>query len=430
MSDKLPPNYVSDTEIDDRKTICTAGASLEHAESSSFVRSYIATSAFVYKSGAQGHNKFELHSQATDGNKNDLYKESMSAGDLEDWIGAADFKRLLESWASAGNQGRARISVSPQIDSDGNDLRVFQVSNRELQYVSYYPDFKVWAGRWVETLPDNSKKHAIEYDIADSWMFSQSDREYPPWEAKWLESTKEKCQMHFDCHGRYLFRPVPIAHAHPTASRVQNSQLPMGPPNRYMQGKMGICAYASLSSALHHVGCTKLGADLFKFSKEWYHCGEMMTQLNQGKLSAYMDPLRRHSSLKRISSIFDRKKADQEQLRALSDELASDMVCDMGGANVIYWVVLENRNGARNHAVAVVGGWVFDSNIEHAVPSTRAGLDLICEIGGGYNRVCQCMIFTRTDRRRNNKRNKDSIASGRPSDQVRATPLKKKSVGS
>ena len=41
-------------------------------------------------------------------------------------------------------------------------------------------------------------------------------------------------------------------------------------------------------------------------------------------------------------------------------------------------VKLMNSLGNVNHAISVVGGWIFDSNYERALVLNRASLDMIC----------------------------------------------------
>lgn len=396
-------SYVSETEEDGTVDDECSPPSQGTAHVASTTQSYIAYSACVYAcDNVRGGSEdiFQLHSRALDGAHCGavMYKETMTPAELKEWIGSSDYTRLQEQWALNGYKGRTTVRVSPQIGSDGRDLRIFQVGTRELQTVSYYPDWKVWAGRTVVHQPDGSVQRPHEYDITDSWMWSQCDQEFPPWDSEWLEKTKRECEVHFQSCGKYLYRPVPIASAHPMRTRSQSTPSPcpssIPPPEcKYQQGSKGICAYASLASALHFSGFTKLALAMFCFAEHWFDSGQRLAT-NQGKLSAYMEPINRHPTLKRLQAYWFVKKADTSLLHSLSSSFSPSPRFETLEADTLYWVVLEYNNGGRNHSVAILGGWVFDSNVNYAYPCTRAGLDEACKLGGGYRRICQCIIFS------------------------------------
>ena len=51
--------------------------------------------------------------------------------------------------------------------------------------------------------------------------------------------------------------------------------------------------------------------------------------------------------------------------------------------------------GNVNHAISVVGDWIFDSNYERALVLNRASLDMICapSVGEEQNAICEKVYF-------------------------------------
>ena len=51
--------------------------------------------------------------------------------------------------------------------------------------------------------------------------------------------------------------------------------------------------------------------------------------------------------------------------------------------------------GDMNHAISVVGNWIFDSNYEKALVLNRASLDMICAPSGGEGQAANFeSVFT------------------------------------
>ena len=44
---------------------------------------------------------------------------------------------------------------------------------------------------------------------------------------------------------------------------------------------------------------------------------------------------------------------------------------------------VRGKDGKTDHAVCVVGEWIFDSNLEKALPLTKVSLDICCSSGDG-----------------------------------------------
>jgi len=76
----------------------------------------------------------------------------------------------------------------------------------------------------------------------------------------------------------------------------------------------------------------------------------------------FANELLRTKKLKYVPKIFKR-----DQLDVLSDISGFPTLC-----------ILKGEDGATNHAVTVVGNWVFDANLDKAIPLCRSSLDWCC----------------------------------------------------
>ena len=91
--------------------------------------------------------------------------------------------------------------------------------------------------------------------------------------------------------------------------------------------------------------------------------GENITaSLHQTDRLQFANELLRTKKLKYVPKIFKR-----DQLHVLTYISCYPTLC-----------ILTGEDGATNHAVTVVGEWVFDSNLECAIPLSRSSLDWCC----------------------------------------------------
>lgn len=347
----------------------------------------------IVAAGGGTTDVYQLISKRQDpGFTEEVYKETLSAVDLKEWIGVQDFKKLQGQWISQGFQGQTSVHLTPQLDGDGNDLLSFQVGDRQLQAFTYLPDAQQWGGRYTDLRDDGTYQLKHEWDIDESWMLSECDREDPPFDNQWLESTKMKCVKHHQRHPdkkQHLFVAVPFG-----SVRVSSITQCNPPECKYQQGRKAICVYASLACALHNAGDSDLAKDMFLFAEAWFDSDQRDT-MKHGKLSSYLQPIYEDPKLKCLPKVWKPNKANSQQL----DFLFSTVVHASGAIpmdkNFIYLVVLECNNGCRCHAVAIHDGWVFDSNNTHAIRSNKDGMDEICHSGGGLRCFYHCLIFSK-----------------------------------
>ena len=66
---------------------------------------------------------------------------------------------------------------------------------------------------------------------------------------------------------------------------------------------------------------------------------------------------------------------------------------------LMYLLSLHGIDGKKDHAIAIAGQWIFDCNLEHALPLTRDSLNLCCLDGSqkkyyiGVNCGCKLKLM-------------------------------------
>ena len=149
-----------------------------------------------------------------------------------------------------------------------------------------------------------------------------------------------------------LLVPPGASRSHRPGSIVASSLV--APVIKYKQ-KMGEtnCLTALFASALHFVGLRKIANELFRGSKKIINrhdsCQRFMKFLVHK--SKYLSTSKYRS---KFCEIFDIKK---EQLMS---------------------VILQGSDGKCDHAVAICGRWIFDSNFDNALELSKESFDLCC----------------------------------------------------
>ena len=151
--------------------------------------------------------------------------------------------------------------------------------------------------------------------------------------------------------------PVPIgAVRESTLENNRRLQIKNAPVVEYFQGSCDLCLFYSAASVLHHIGFEKQAKMLADLGKEKEGGTEGLAELN-----SFMNKnLPKWLQAKKVNREFDWTEMDDDSFAVL---------------------VLEATNGARNHAVAIFRGMIFDSNEHEAILLCKEGLDYC--VGGG-----------------------------------------------
>lgn len=127
------------------------------------------------------------------------------------------------------------------------------------------------------------------------------------------------------------------------------------PSIHYLQGEnQRSCLTFSFASALHYVGAKQIVSEVYCMSDK---------------------EIKKHITLILFCSMMQTQSCP---LNFKLLELSYNILENAEDALVI--AVLCGKDGKRDHCVTVYGRWIFDLNIEHAFPLTRASLDTCCSL--------------------------------------------------
>jgi hypothetical protein len=166
--------------------------------------------------------------------------------------------------------------------------------------------------------------------------------------------------------------PVPIGDS---STRCVSQDLEVEVKVHYQQGEHSTCLFRALASAFHHIGCTHTGSVLASISKKNEHlCGEV-------QLKAAIAAVRAHEPLYKKVDYWKKQKVIERQ----------DFLGEPNGNPKL--LVLRGCDGGVQHAVAVVGTTIFDSNREKGLTLSKESLDWCCNCNGGFSRVQTVVQF-------------------------------------
>ena len=179
---------------------------------------------------------------------------------------------------------------------------------------------------------------------------------------------------------------------HLLPSHNDNGQSP--PKLRWTQGDEKLCLYCSVASVLHYLGCAAVGEQLYSLglsvvggsaSHPTMPCMSRVREFVMSHYSKCWHPVR----LKPIDDIL--------RINIPDDEFAV--------------ITIRASDGAVNHCITISNNWVFDSNVCHALPLSRATLDwcsgkgsrYVC-VQNGYHFVKNAIHNSKTKTRRRMKK--------------------------
>ena len=160
---------------------------------------------------------------------------------------------------------------------------------------------------------------------------------------------------------------------------ITTLRVPNAPPCVHQQRDKRTCVFSSFASCVHYLGHEEMGTRLQTLSaKQSYRMD------NLERLKAAVD-----TSLGMQCRIKKYKKDDAPKNRL--DPLTKTDMREKNGLAYPIVVVLEGDDGGTEHAVTIYDSWVFDSNVEVALPLTQNTLDWC--VMGKFVRVHQGIKF-------------------------------------
>ena len=138
------------------------------------------------------------------------------------------------------------------------------------------------------------------------------------------------------------------------------SSVRVGPTVAYQQGLKDSCVFSSAASALFHLG-EKEAARIV--------AARIPVSLKHNDPMALLHDVLNSKKVKTVEVV---KVFNRGRLDLLSDESPDPTTVQLLG-----------EDGGAGHAVTIVGPWIFDATLPHALPLSRASLDECCSSARG-----------------------------------------------
>jgi hypothetical protein len=143
----------------------------------------------------------------------------------------------------------------------------------------------------------------------------------------------------------------------------------------YQQGEHKTCLFRALASAFHHIGSTHTGSVLASIAKKHEHLS------GEEQLNAAIAAVRAHEPLYKKVDYWKKQKVIERQ----------DFLGEPNDNPKL--LVLRGCDGGVQHAVALIGTTIFDSNREWGLTLSKESLDWCCNCNGGFSRVQTVVQF-------------------------------------
>ena len=150
------------------------------------------------------------------------------------------------------------------------------------------------------------------------------------------------------------------AAADPSTLRGGGSSVRGDPTVAYQQGRKDSCVFSSAASALFHLGETNAARVVV---------AHIPASLKHDDPMALLHDVLNSKKVKTVEVVCSFKRGQLDLLSAESLDPTT--------------VQLLGEDGGTGHAVTIVGPWIFDATLPHALPLSRASLDECCSSARG-----------------------------------------------
>jgi hypothetical protein len=155
-------------------------------------------------------------------------------------------------------------------------------------------------------------------------------------------------------------------------STITNEKIIWNPHNRFRQGYLNTSAFHSLANALENIGYNGPATELHRYAQKWYY----ETDLYDGILTDIQSYI--------LQIVIDTEPVfydfNKEYSRKLIPQGTNILSKDYQDPLDIYWVSFNSeQNDCYTHVVAIVGGYIYDPRLRHALRLTRQSLNEVCK---------------------------------------------------
>ena len=249
-----------------------------------------------------------------------------------------------------------------------SDRYEVEPATREISKIRWNSDKKEWEGIYQQPIPGTDRTDAAVTKLTTEWV----NKCFTPTQITAFHDAAIKGQR------KFLRVPVgDLIEVEPTMD------ISMNPKIAYRNNESEICAYASFASALHYMGWHDASKFVRKLSDQ------MRTDV-PNELKHIVNQFHQHGIFSDLRKIY--------QVQAIRRGFVPEFNPDNKNKEAdILLVVLHQSDNCCSHSVAITGNYIFDCNVNNALPFEREALDCCCGKDAHFDFVEYGYLFSRND---------------------------------
>ena len=267
---------------------------------------------------------------------------------------AAEKAAIEAAEAAAAEKAAAEVAAASQPSAPGKRPRAVPQEEQQYTKLKYVPSSEGKRGAWVGKTV-NGVDHEV-YRSAFKTKYQQRCQANPN---DWIKLPPGDAREPTDPAGCAADVGLQAA-ADPSTLRGGGSSVRGDPTVAYQQGRKDSCVFSSAASALFHLGETNAARVV---------AAHIPASLKHNDPMALLHDVLNSKKVKTVEVVCSFKRGQLDLLSAESLDPTT--------------VQLLGEDGGTGHAVTIVGPWIFDATLPHALPLSRASLDECCSSARG-----------------------------------------------
>ena len=256
--------------------------------------------------------------------------------------------------AAAAEKAAAEVAAASQPSAPGKRPRAVPQEEQQYTKLKYVPSSEGKRGAWV-----GKTVNGVDHEVYRSGFEPKEQQRCLDKPTKWVKLPPGDAREPTDSTGGVTDEGLQAAAVRVTPWGA-GSSVRGAPAVAHPQGRKDSCVFSSAASALDFMGETKAAHVVVKRIPE---------SLTHDNPMALLHDVLNSKNFKTVEVVGWFKRA---QLDLLSEE-----------SPYLTTVQLLGEDGGVGHSVTIVGGWIFDATLPHALPLSRASLDECCSSARG-----------------------------------------------
>ena len=259
----------------------------------------------------------------------------------------------------------------------------------QLSSLRWLYDHEEYAPHWQGKFKDpNGNERGRVIPLTDEWVEHHFQETF-------LKSVKQLGRLRMDdpenpeerwvlIPGEQRWMMVPLGYNN-NKKYVEAEHVHHSIPIKYPQGSNKLCLFSSVASAFYHMGYNDIAQNIVDAMERLIGI-DALAQLN-----SLQDILLKQNYDIHIAKFnFRQKKKKRLPKNKLSIE---ELTKEHKNSHDLHAITLIGADGGASHAVAVIGGLLFDSSYTYAMDLCRCCLDWCCNCEKGYARTGHALRF-------------------------------------